>query len=62
MVVHPVVRVGALVTYELSAEDQFQEQAERWVDGPHAGSCRPAVADRLSDAAVDRRTLRAACR
>ena len=31
-VLHPVIRVGALVTYELSAEDRFQEEAERWVD------------------------------
>jgi hypothetical protein len=33
-VLHPVVRVGALVTYQLSAEDRFQEEAERWVDVP----------------------------
>ncbi len=33
-VLHPVARVGALITYELSAEDRFQEQAERWVDLP----------------------------
>ena len=30
---HPVVRVGALVSYMLSAEDHFQEQAERSCGG-----------------------------
>lgn len=34
VVQHPVIRVGALVTYELSAEDRFQEEAHRWVDLP----------------------------
>jgi hypothetical protein len=37
---HSVVRVGALVTFELSAEDRFQEQAERWVDVPSRRSLR----------------------
>lgn len=50
---HSVVRVGALVSYELSAEDQFQEQAERWVDGPARCLLPPALAERLSRAAVD---------
>ena len=50
---HPMVRVGALVSYELSAEDQFQEQAERWVDGPARCLLPPALAERLSRAAVD---------
>ena len=31
-VLHPVIRVGALVTYELSAEDRFGEETHRWVD------------------------------
>ena len=48
---HSVVRVGALVSYELSAEDQFQEQAERWVDGPARCLLPPALAERLSRAA-----------
>ena len=52
-VVHPVVRVGAMVTYDLSAEDHFQEQAERWIDGPSRRLLPPAVAVRLADAAVD---------
>ena len=51
---HSVVRVGALVSYELSAEDQFQEQAERWVDGPARCLLPPALAERLSRAAADR--------
>ena len=50
---HSVVRVGALVSYELSAEDKFQEQAERWVDGPARCLLPPALAERLSRAAVD---------
>jgi hypothetical protein len=48
---HSVVRVGALVSYELSAEDKFQEQAERWVDGPSRCLLPPALAERLSRAA-----------
>jgi hypothetical protein len=50
---HLVVRVGALVTFELSAEDHFQEQAERWVDGPSRRLLPPTVTDRLARAAVD---------
>jgi hypothetical protein len=50
---HPVIRVGALVTFELSAEDRFQEQAERWIDVPSRRQLPPAIADRLSRAAVD---------
>jgi hypothetical protein len=34
VVMHPVIGVGALVTYELSAEDRFQEEVQRWVDVP----------------------------
>ncbi len=49
---HPVLRVGALVTYELSAEDHFQEQAERWVDGPAHCLLPPGLAERLSRAPV----------
>jgi hypothetical protein len=50
---HPVVRVGALVTFELSAEDRFQEQAERWIDVQSRRQLTAAVAERLSRAAVD---------
>jgi hypothetical protein len=50
---HPVIRVGALVTYELSSDDRFQEQAERWVDVPSHRELPPAIADRLARAAVD---------
>jgi hypothetical protein len=52
---HPVVRVGALVSYVLSAEDHFQEQAERWVDGPARCLLPPGLAERLSHAAADGR-------
>jgi hypothetical protein len=50
---HSVVRVGALVTFELSAEDRFQEQAERWVDVPSRRSLPAGVVERLARAAVD---------
>ena len=50
---HVVVRVGALVTFQLSAEDRFQEQAERWVDGPSRRLLPPTVTDRLARAAID---------
>jgi hypothetical protein len=50
---HPVVRVGALVTFELSAEDHFQEQAERWVDVPSRRLLPTAVTGRLSRAEPD---------
>lgn len=56
-VLHPVIRVGALVTYELSAEDRFQEEAERWVD---VSSCRElpaALARSLSKAICTERTV-----
>ena len=52
---HPVVRVGALVSYVLSAEDHFQEQAERWVDAPARCLLPPGLTERLSHAAVDGR-------
>jgi hypothetical protein len=50
---HRVLRVGALVTFELSAEDRFQEQAERWVDIPSRRSLPAVIADRLARAATD---------
>jgi hypothetical protein len=55
VVMHPVIAVGALVTYELSAEDRFQEEVQRWVDVPSrrelsadlvARLCRADVAER----------------
>jgi hypothetical protein len=52
---HPVIRVGALVTFELSAEDRFQEQAERWVDVPSRRLLPTGIIERLSRAAVDER-------
>jgi hypothetical protein len=50
---HPVVRVGALVTFELSAEEQFQEQAERWVDVPSRRLLQAAITGRMSRAEPD---------
>jgi hypothetical protein len=50
---HPVIRIGALVTFELSAEDRFQEQAERWVDAPSRRLLPAGIVERLSRAAVD---------
>lgn len=49
---HPVLRVGALVTYDLSSEDRFQEQAERWVDVPSRQQLSADVAGRLARTAV----------
>jgi hypothetical protein len=52
LVTHWVLQVGALVTYTLSADDQFQEQVQRWV---HAGSWRevaPPVVEKLAHTAV----------
>ena len=55
VVMHPVIAVGALVTYELSAEDRFQEEVQRWVDVPSRRElsadlvgrlCRTDVAER----------------
>ena len=50
---HHVLRVGALVTFELSAEDRFQEQAERWVDIPSRRLLPAGIAERLARAATD---------
>lgn len=49
---HTVIRVGVLVTFEVSAEDHFQEQAERWVDVPSRRLLSSGVIDRLARAAV----------
>ena len=56
-VLHPVVRVGALVTYELSAEDRFQEEAERWVDGSSRRELSAALARSLSKALCTERPV-----
>lgn len=56
-VLHPVVRVGALVTYELSAEDRFQEEAERWVDVSSRRELPAALARSLSKAPCTERTV-----
>jgi len=56
-VLHPVVRVGALVTYELSAEDRFQEEAERWVDVSSRRELPAALARSLSKALCAERTV-----
>lgn len=55
-VLHPVVRVGALVTYELSSEDRFQEEAERWVDVSSRRELPAALARSLSKALCTERT------
>ena len=54
-VLHPVILVGALVTYELSAEDRFQEEAQRWVDLPSRRELPADVVARLCRAEVDER-------
>ncbi len=55
VVLHPVIGVGALVTYELSAEDRFQEQAQRWVDVPSRRELPADLVGRLRRAEVDER-------
>ena len=52
-VLHPVVRVGALVSYELSAEDRFQEETQRWVDVPSRRELPAGLIARLLRAEVD---------
>jgi hypothetical protein len=52
IVTHLVLRVGALLTYELSTEDRLQEQAERWVDLPARCELPAAVTSRLAHAAT----------
>ncbi len=44
----PVLRVGALVGYELSAEDHFQEQVEVFVDVPSRLQVPARASERLS--------------
>ncbi len=57
VVLHPVARVGALVTYELSADDRFQEQAERWVDVPARRELPAVLAARLARAEIAEREV-----
>jgi hypothetical protein len=52
-VLHPVVRIGALVTYELSAEDRFGEEAHRWVDVPSRRELHADLVGRLCRAEID---------
>ncbi|MGN6173311.1 MAG: hypothetical protein ACTHPS_10200, partial [Streptosporangiaceae bacterium] len=52
-VLHPVVRVGALVSYELSAEDRFQEETQRWVDVASRRELPAGLIARLLRADVD---------
>jgi len=54
-VLHAVIRVGALVTYELSAEDRFQEEAQRWVDVPSRRELPADTVARLCRAESDER-------
>jgi hypothetical protein len=53
VLLHPVVQVGALVTYELSAEDRFQEEVQRWVDVPSRRELPADLIGRLCRADVD---------
>ena len=55
VVLHAVIQVGALVTYELSAEDRFQEEAQRWVDVPSRRELSADLVGRLCRAEVDER-------
>lgn len=56
-VLHPVIRVGALVTYEMSAEDRFQEEAQRWVDVPSRRELPATLASALSKSPTSERTV-----
>jgi len=47
-VVRTVLRVSSLVTYALSADDQFQEQMECWVDVPTQLTFADALAQELA--------------
>ncbi|MGW3660330.1 hypothetical protein ACWD6R_33880 [Streptomyces sp. NPDC005151] len=51
----PVLRVGALVGYELSAEDHFQEQVEVFVDVPSRLRVPTRVSERLARTGHDPR-------
>lgn len=51
----PVLRVGALVGYELSAEDHFQEQVEAFVDVPSRLRVPTRVSERLARTGNDPR-------
>jgi len=55
VVMHPVIAVGALVTYELSAEDRFQEEVQRWVDVPSRRELSADLVGRLCRTHVDER-------
>lgn len=55
VVMHPVIGVGAMVTYELSAEDRFQEEVQRWVDVPSRRELSADLVGRLCRADIDER-------
>jgi hypothetical protein len=54
-VLHPVLRIGALITYELSAEDRFQEEVQHWVDVRSRRELPAPVAGSLSRALYSER-------
>jgi hypothetical protein len=47
-VTHWLLRIGALVTYTVSADNQFQEQTETWIDVPARRNVPDVVVDRLT--------------
>ena len=55
-----VLRVGAMVTYDVSAEDRFHERAECWVDVPSRLELPGQVAERMRRLAVDGAPIAAA--
>lgn len=50
-VIHWMLRVGAMVSYAVSAEDRFSERLERWVHVPGRREVPDAVVARLASAA-----------
>ncbi len=56
----PVLRAGALVTYEVSLDTRFQERAEVWVDAARGRELSASVAARLG-AGVDPSAERNPC-
>lgn len=44
----PVLRVGALATYQLSLHDRFQERIDTWVDIASKALLPPRISERLS--------------
>ena len=52
VVLHSVIQVGALVTYQLF-EDRFQEEAQHWVDVPSRRELPADLVGKLGRAEVD---------